>query len=89
MPLTYRTAGESHGPALIAVLEGLPSGLTLRREDIDDDLARRQLGFGRRFGPDCMVDVVGGDDEAGPALLRHSHLPRTEFDVVPFQFRDM
>jgi chorismate synthase len=47
MPLTYRTAGESHGPALVAVIEGLPSGLGLRREDIDTDLARRQLGYGR------------------------------------------
>ena len=47
MSLTYRTAGESHGPALIAVIEGLPAGLTLAREDIDTDLARRQLGYGR------------------------------------------
>ncbi len=47
MPLTYRTAGESHGPALFAVVEGLPAGLGLVPEDIDDDLARRQLGYGR------------------------------------------
>lgn len=47
MPLTYRTAGESHGPALFAVLEGLPAGLPLVPEDIDADLARRQLGYGR------------------------------------------
>jgi len=47
MALTYRTAGESHGPALIAVIEGLPAGLQLRREDVDTDLARRQLGYGR------------------------------------------
>lgn len=47
MTLTYRTAGESHGPALIAVVEGLPAGLPLRPEDVDDDLARRQLGYGR------------------------------------------
>ena len=45
--LTYRTAGESHGPALFAVVEGLPAGLPLVPEDIDDDLARRQLGYGR------------------------------------------
>jgi len=45
--LTYRTAGESHGPALFAVVEGLPAGLTLTPEDIDADLARRQLGYGR------------------------------------------
>jgi chorismate synthase len=47
VPLTYRTAGESHGPALFAVLEGLPAGLPLVPGDIDDDLARRQLGYGR------------------------------------------
>ena len=47
MPLTYRTAGESHGPALFAVLEGLPAGLPLVPADIDADLARRQLGYGR------------------------------------------
>ncbi len=47
MPLTYRTAGESHGPALFAVLEGLPAGLPLVPDDIDADLARRQLGYGR------------------------------------------
>ena len=47
MALTYRTAGESHGPALIALIEGLPAGLTLTPDDIDGDLARRQLGYGR------------------------------------------
>ena len=47
MALTYRTAGESHGPALFAVVEGLPAGLPLTPEDIDVDLARRQLGYGR------------------------------------------
>ncbi len=47
MPLTYRTAGESHGPALVALVEGLPAGLPLVPFDIDGDLARRQLGYGR------------------------------------------
>ncbi len=47
MPLTYRTAGESHGPALIALVEGLPAGLPLTPDDLDGDLARRQLGYGR------------------------------------------
>lgn len=41
------TAGESHGKALVAVLEGLPAGLSLSPEDIDRDLRRRQLGYGR------------------------------------------
>jgi len=41
------TAGESHGPGLVAIVEGLPAGLEVAPEDIDDDLARRQLGHGR------------------------------------------
>jgi chorismate synthase len=41
------TAGESHGPGLTAIVEGLPAGLELRAEDLDTDLARRQLGHGR------------------------------------------
>src|SRR4051794_1776804 len=47
MALRFTTAGESHGPGLTAVLEGLPAGLELAPEDIDRDLARRQLGHGR------------------------------------------
>ena len=47
MALRFTTAGESHGPGLVAVLEGLPAGLELAPEDIDRDLARRQLGHGR------------------------------------------
>ena len=47
MPFRFTTAGESHGPGLTAVIEGLPAGLELTPEDIDADLARRQLGHGR------------------------------------------
>ena len=45
--LHLSTAGESHGPALIAVLAGLPHGLRVTKEAIDRDLARRQMGYGR------------------------------------------
>ena len=45
--LRFMTAGESHGPRLTAILEGLPAGLTLHKEDIDRDLFRRQQGYGR------------------------------------------
>src|SRR4051812_10703058 len=41
------TAGESHGPALVAILAGLPAGLALDRASIDADLRRRQQGYGR------------------------------------------
>jgi chorismate synthase len=45
--LRLTTAGESHGPALVGILTGLPAGLTLNRDAIDADLARRQQGYGR------------------------------------------
>ncbi|MBA3377160.1 MAG: chorismate synthase [Actinobacteria bacterium] len=47
MTLELRTAGESHGPALVAIVSGLPAGLRLERDAIDHDLARRQEGYGR------------------------------------------
>jgi chorismate synthase len=47
MTLKLITAGESHGPGLTCVIEGLPAGLQLDRDAIDRDLARRQLGHGR------------------------------------------
>jgi chorismate synthase len=45
--LRLTTAGESHGPALVAIVAGLPAGLALEREAIDRDLARRREGYGR------------------------------------------
>jgi chorismate synthase len=45
--LKFTTAGESHGPGLVAVVEGLPAGLEVTPDDLDRDLARRQLGHGR------------------------------------------
>ena len=45
--LRWLTAGESHGPALVATLEGLPSGIELTTQTIRDALARRRLGAGR------------------------------------------
>src|ERR687894_2430808 len=45
--LRLATAGESHGPALVGIVSGLPAGLTVDRDAIDADLARRQQGYGR------------------------------------------
>src|SRR5437868_4854470 len=45
--LRFLTAGESHGPLLTAILEGMPAGLGLTAADIDGDLARRQQGYGK------------------------------------------
>ena len=47
MPLRYLTAGESHGPCLTAILEGIPAGLSLSAKDINTELKRRQQGYGR------------------------------------------
>ena len=47
MPLRFATAGESHGPALISIVEGAPAGLSLLAEHVNADLARRQQGYGR------------------------------------------
>ena len=43
----FTTAGESHGPALTTIVEGVPAGLRLRAEEIDHELRRRQGGYGR------------------------------------------
>lgn len=45
--LRFTTAGESHGPALVSVLEGVPAGLPLLADDVNRELARRQQGYGR------------------------------------------
>jgi chorismate synthase len=45
--IRFTTAGESHGPALVAILEGMPAGLPLVAADVDHELARRQQGYGR------------------------------------------
>ncbi len=47
MDFRFTTAGESHGPGLVAIVEGLPAGLVVDRETLDRDMARRQLGHGR------------------------------------------
>ena len=46
-PLRLLTAGESHGPRLTAILEGIPAGLSIDPSFVDGELARRQHGYGR------------------------------------------
>src|SRR5499433_4193585 len=58
MTLELATAGESHGPALVAIVSGLPAGLVLDREAIDSDLARRQQGYGRSPRQQLEQDTV-------------------------------
>src|SRR6201985_2554811 len=63
MTLRLTTAGESHGPGLTCILEGMPAGLELDRDALNRDLARRQLGHGRggrmKIERD-QVEVTGG-----------------------------
>jgi chorismate synthase len=58
MSLDLASAGESHGPGLVAILSGLPAGLTLDREAIDADLRRRQQGYGRSPRQQIETDEV-------------------------------
>ena len=61
--LRYLTAGESHGQALVVIVEGLPAGMLVTAKDISDELARRRLGFGRgprqKFEEDEIVLISG------------------------------
>src|SRR5437773_11676517 len=52
------TAGESHGPMVLAVLDGVPAGLAISASDIDADLRRRQLGYGRGARQSIERDAV-------------------------------
>ena len=82
--LRVLTAGESHGPELIAVMEGLPSGVPVSSEAIQADLARRKLGYGRgsrmKFEQDELTISGGvrhGKTLGSPIALRtvsYTHL---------------
>jgi len=75
--LRWLTAGESHGPELIAVIEGMPAGVPVLRELIQDDMERRKLGYGRgarmKFEQDELTISGGvrhGLSMGGPIALR-------------------
>ncbi|MDQ1441014.1 MAG: chorismate synthase, partial [Acidimicrobiaceae bacterium] len=61
--LRFLTAGESHGRALVVIVEGIPAGLELTVEELQGELARRRLGYGRgprmRFEADELT-LLGG-----------------------------
>jgi len=75
--LRWITAGESHGPALVAVLDGLPAGVEVTTADLGRDLARRRLGYGRgarmKFEQD-EIELTGGVRHGftmgGPVAIR-------------------
>ncbi len=76
MPIRFITAGESHGPALVSVLEGVPAGLPLLAEDVNTDLARRQQGYGRgrrmqieRDAVEFLSGVRAGETLGSPVAM--------------------
>jgi chorismate synthase len=75
--LSFLTAGESHGPCLTAIVEGLPAGLAVDEESIDQHLRRRQGGYGRggrqqieRDRVEVLGGVIGGRTTGAPVSLR-------------------
>ncbi len=93
MAIRFLTAGESHGPMLTAILEGIPAGLPLKLEDINIDLARRQKGFGSggrmRIESDqaqITSGVVQGKTTGSPIALlveNRDYKNWREKDIVP------
>ncbi len=90
--LRFITSGESHGPGLVATVEGLPAGLDVTVEGISKELARRRLGFGR--GPRMRierdeVEILGGvrfgRTIGGPVtvLIRNTEWPRWSEEMSP------
>jgi chorismate synthase len=77
MTLTLTTAGESHGPALVAIVTGLPAGLVLDKAAIDADLRRRQQGYGR--SPRQRIET---DEVEVLAGLRHGRTLGTPLALV-------
>src|SRR5947209_7463175 len=77
MSLDLATAGESHGPALVAILSGLPAGLLLAKDAIDADLRRRQQGYGR--SPRQQIET---DEVEVLAGLRHGRTLGTPLALV-------
>jgi chorismate synthase len=86
MTLRFLTAGESHGPALVAILEGLPAGLPLDGETINRELSRRQQGYGA--GPRMKIEqdtaailggVMAGKTTGAPLALQIQNLDHAKW----------
>ena len=90
--LRFITSGESHGPGLVATVEGLPAGLSVTIDGIASELARRRLGFGRgprmRLEKDELEILAGvrfGATLGGPVtvLIRNAEWPRWQQEMSP------
>lgn len=92
--LRFLTAGESHGPELTVILEGIPAGLTLSEEVIDRELARRQRGYGSssrmKIEKDQVIitsGLMGGETIGSPISMRienRNHRQWQNKDIPPF-----
>ena len=87
--IRWLTAGESHGPELIGVIEGLPAGIPVVAQDIQDALARRRLGYGRgarmKFELDEVTLSTGirfGLTQGGPIALRIANTEWPKWETV-------
>ena len=90
--IRWLTAGESHGPALSAIREGMPAHIEITKEMIDSDLKRRRLGFGRGARQTFEADVVSilggirhGQSQGGPIALQigNSEWPKWSKVMAP------
>ncbi|NQV07049.1 chorismate synthase [bacterium] len=90
--LRFLTAGESHGPGLVTIIEGLPAGLSVSPEGIGHELARRRLGFGRgrrmqieQDELEIMGGVRFGITIGGPVavVIRNTEWPKWEDEMSP------
>ena len=94
MSLRFMTAGESHGPGLVAILEGLPAGLPIDVEIINKELTRRQRGFGsgprmkiEQDGVKILGGVLAGESTGAPVALQirnKDHEKWTNKEIEPF-----
>jgi chorismate synthase len=87
--LRWLTAGESHGPALTAIIEGMPAHVAITTEEVSRDLARRRLGFGRgarmKFEEDAVSLLGGvrhGATQGGPISIQVANSEWPKWDVV-------
>ena len=87
--LRWITAGESHGPALVAVLEGLPAAVEITSKEIADQLARRRLGYGRgarmKFEKDVVTILGGvrhGQTLGGPIAIQVGNTEWPKWDQI-------
>jgi chorismate synthase len=90
--LRFLTAGESHGPGLVTIVEGLPRGLPVSAEQISDELARRRMGYGRgkrmaieRDEVEIMGGIRHGFTLGSPVavLIRNTEWPRWSEEMSP------